>query len=230
MWREKADLPRRTQRNIICPQYSLDISFLPVENIDPEEKLHQLRETYEQMTEDELCAVADDAYDLTPQAREILQAIISERHLDIQLTAALPAPPDNDLVVLCPVWDESEARFIQNLLDAKSIKSYLGPDNVELVEDFQGQFETGVDIKVAAIDRDRAMAVIDFEPQGDEEEDEQGPAGDEEGRIVSCPKCQSLDVNLDRDPQAPPDGAHFNWRCNACGNRWQDEVSSAAAK
>ena len=37
-----------------------------------------LRQNYARMTEDELGAVADDAYDLTPVAREALQAEISE--------------------------------------------------------------------------------------------------------------------------------------------------------
>ena len=39
------------------------------------------------MTEDELSAVAEDAYDLTPIATEVLQAEIAARGLPVQLKA-----------------------------------------------------------------------------------------------------------------------------------------------
>lgn len=58
-----------------------------MENLDPAQEWQQLQETYGLMTEDELCTVAQDAYDLTPTAREALQAIIRERGLKIELKA-----------------------------------------------------------------------------------------------------------------------------------------------
>jgi hypothetical protein len=57
-------------------------------------------DNYRHMTEDELCRVADDAFDLVPIAREALQAVASERGLKIQL-AAVPPPPTP---VLLDAW------------------------------------------------------------------------------------------------------------------------------
>ena len=50
---------------------------LPMESVD--QQLWQLKENYARMTEGELGALAEDAYDLTTIAREALQAVISER-------------------------------------------------------------------------------------------------------------------------------------------------------
>lgn len=219
-----------------------------MESTDPQEVSRQLRETYGQMTEEELCAVAEDAVDLTPVAKEALHAVISERGLHIQLKTATASPedqglaaPDKDgLVYLCPVWTDEGARHIQDLLNTESIPSYLGPDNVRRVEDFRRFFNSAVDLKVAAADRDRAMALLepaeteDERELKDEEEDEdeqdnkvdlENVEGLEEGKgYVLCPKCQSPEVDIDRDPQLPPDGATIPWLCNACGHKWKTDV------
>lgn len=160
-----------------------------MENIDPEEERRRLRETYGQMTEDELCAVADDAFDLTPIAKETLQAEIQERGLKVQLNATPPSAsvdtPDDDLVGICRLWDQSEAARVKGILDAASIPSYLGPENVFDLEDFKSGFEHGVDLKVSAVMRDHAMATL----AQAESEDEEDPPGDDEGYVVLCPKC-----------------------------------------
>jgi DNA-directed RNA polymerase subunit M/transcription elongation factor TFIIS len=218
-----------------------------MESIDPQQQWRELRETYGQMSEDELCAVAEDARDLTPVAKEALQAEISERGLNIQLktvTASLEdqglAAPDKDgLVYLCPVWSEEGARYVQDLLNTESIPSYLGPDNVRRVEDFKRFFGAGVDVKVAAADRDRAMAALepaeaedgreleDEEEFEDEEEQDdkvnlEDVEGLEEGKdYVLCPKCQSPEVDIESDPQIPPDDATIPWRCNVCSHKWK---------
>ena len=50
-----------------------------MESVD--QQVRQLKENYEHMTEGELCAVAENAYDLTEIAREALQAVVSEKVL-----------------------------------------------------------------------------------------------------------------------------------------------------
>jgi hypothetical protein len=221
-----------------------------MESIDPQQQSRQLRETYSQMTEEELCAVAEDAFDLTPVAREALQAIISDRHLAIQLKTAPPLPEDPDLtapdedglVYLCPVWSEDGARRVQELLNTESIPSYLGPDNVRRVEDFKRFFDSAVDLKVAAADRDRAMALLELaeakdepeledkeEAEDDEEQDDKVNLDDvedlEEGKgYVLCPECHSPEVDIDSDPQIPPDDATIPWCCNVCGHKWKTNV------
>ena len=72
----------------------------PMESVD--QQFRQLKENYEHMTEGELYALAEKAYDLTEIAREALQAVIMEKGVDLRLKldplAPLP-PEDEDLVI-----------------------------------------------------------------------------------------------------------------------------------
>ena len=54
-----------------------------MESVD--QQFRQLKENYEHMTEGELAALAEEAYDLTEIAREALQAVITEKGLDLRL-------------------------------------------------------------------------------------------------------------------------------------------------
>jgi hypothetical protein len=54
-----------------------------MESVD--QQLRQLKENYEHMTEGELYALAEKAYDLTEIARKALQAVIAGKKLAIQL-------------------------------------------------------------------------------------------------------------------------------------------------
>ena len=64
------------------------------------ENIEQLKATYAGMTEDELAAVASDAYDLTDIAQQALRVVISNRGLNIIVKTAPVAPsgpePDTD--------------------------------------------------------------------------------------------------------------------------------------
>ncbi|HET8889580.1 MAG TPA: hypothetical protein VFQ41_11805 [Candidatus Angelobacter sp.] len=183
-------------------------------------------------------------------AKETLQAVISERDLNIQLKTATASPedqglaaPDKDgLVYLCPVWTDEGARHIQDLLNTESIPSYLGPDNARRVEDFKRFFGSAVDLKVAAADQDRAMALLNAaeakneralkdeeEFEDEDEQDDQVNLDDveglEEGKgYVLCPKCHAPEVDIDSDPQMLPDAATIPWLCNACGHKWKTDV------
>ena len=52
------------------------------------DNLDQLRQTYAEMSEDELAAIAADAYDLTDAAKGVLRKEISRRGLNIELQTA----------------------------------------------------------------------------------------------------------------------------------------------
>ena len=54
-------------------------------DFDPNREWRRLSEVYAAMNEDELQAVADDAYELTDIAKQVLQAEISRRGLSIEL-------------------------------------------------------------------------------------------------------------------------------------------------
>lgn len=131
-----------------------------MESIDPEVVRRQLQENYEQMTEDELSVVAEDAYDLTDPARETLQAEIARRGLNIELkTPPLPAHTlDDDLIretvfelvhskpeddigfnVLCPQCHSPEVVFQGREMGAT--------DNPETVDDTQEEEGPPADAK-----------------------------------------------------------------------------------
>lgn len=217
-----------------------------MESLDQQEQWHQLRDTYCQMTEEELCRVADDAFDLVPIAREALRAVISERGLKIQLAQAPPPPPERSdyqehaedaedtedpedpedpahrLVCVRKVRSESEAQQLKALLDANFIASCLGPENIVDLEDFKASFDGGVELKVHAFNSHRAFnALALFAPQ----EEEEDPDADAEYAVL-CPKCHSQEVTLSN---AVPEAAatsvdtKYHWTCDACGHEWMDE-------
>ena len=219
-----------------------------MENIDPEEARRQLRGTYGQMTEEELCAVAEDANDLTPIAKETLQAVISERGLNIQVKPSPPQPVpidtldtdtsgtdtpdvselDLDLVNVSRLWDADEAKRVKEILDAAFVQSFLGPDNIVDLEDFKSSFDGGVDLKVRGADYARACAAL-ANSSRTEEDREEDPVEDAEEDLnaVHCPKCKSPEVVFQGKDPEPPDrlgvDSPFNWSCDACGYQWKDD-------
>jgi hypothetical protein len=178
-----------------------------MESVD--QQVRQLKENYQQMTEGELCAVAENAYDLTEIAREALQAVISERSLGIQLAAA-PVPDelsdeagsrdderDDELVCVRTLHSESEAKEAKAVLDGNFIASCLGPENIVDLEDFKGRFEGGVGLKVFAGDAGRASKALSFyAPQ--EEEGAENLEEEAKKYAITCPKCNSEEIIFER--------------------------------
>jgi DNA-directed RNA polymerase subunit M/transcription elongation factor TFIIS len=209
-------------------------------DFDSNREWRRLSETYVAMTDEELQAVADDAYELTDIARQVLQAEISRRGLPIESqkeaqTPESPNPPpeeaavnpaEMDLVELFRVWDMDEATQVKERLDAASVPSYLGPDLVDDVRLLRTSFERGVGIKVRNFDEQRAMAALAHSsrtPQPDTPADEV----DDGEYAVHCPKCHSTEIvfqSLDLDPETKSAfDSKFNWSCDACGYQWKDD-------
>ena len=202
---------------------------------DPQEA-QRLQEGYAQRTDGELQAVADDGYELTDAAQQILRAEIHQRRLDIRLrdkaeTAGAPGdalpgdfdPAALDLVPVRSVWDQAEASRAKRILNESGIPCFLGPDNLEEEDTFNMNFRKGVDLKVRYVDNQRARGAIrqalDSNPQS-------GPESIREAS-VRCPQCDSEEVvfqGRDRPPGADPDSeAKFNWNCDACRYHWSDD-------
>jgi hypothetical protein len=209
-----------------------------MESIDPEEARRKLRETYELMTEDELSVVAEDAYDLTDLARETLQTEITERGFKIQLKTAPQATArdgpdaeapldisDLDLAVVARVRDISEATQVKEILDAACIPWCLGGDNTTDLNNFKESFEDGVYISVLKSDRVRARNALG--PLVLAEADQKDDAEEEREYAVLCPKCQSPEVTLQGDSEAPMlvvfEDVPYRWICDVCGHQWTDD-------
>ena len=190
-----------------------------------------LRETYGQMTEDEICAGAEDTYELTPIALEALQSEISERKLNIQVKTAPPAPPkiqplaDMDLVVINLFRDAGEARAAKEILNAAGVISYLGPENLTNLDEFNGNFEIGVELKVASFNYQRAMAALVKARSESDTEEAAGESDPEENEdyAVLCPRCRSSAIVFEGRVPAPGLESKFTWTCDACGHQWQDD-------
>src|SRR5690242_8324849 len=148
-----------------------------------DEEWRHLTEQYAQMSEIGLEGLADEAYDLTDMAREVLRAEIARRGLRFQLRDQ-PAPPDTsadieraanfdpselDLVSVARIFDWEDAAWYKNVLNDAGIPSYFGPNNVESVEELKTAFdaekiaankrgyEAGIECKVPSKDAQMAF-------------------------------------------------------------------------
>lgn len=198
-----------------------------MESVD--RQFRQQKENYEHLTEGELCALAEDAYDLTEIAREALKSVLSERGIAVRLKLEPPAESDGDegLIILTRHgWpaNAEQARMTMGALSAAGIPSFLGPDNVMHLEEFQGKFDGPVSLKIRDVDRNRAVAALRralAAAWGDSKDPEE-----EKNYAILCPKCHSAEVVLEgRDSELaePPPTAKFLWNCDACSYRWVDE-------
>ena len=195
-----------------------------------------MKEHYAGMTEDEIGALAADAYHLTEIGREALAAVIAEKGFKIQLSEAPPpeeprgvgdSEDELDLKSLCQVKSEADARRAKGILDAKFIASCLGPDDIADLENFKGSFDGGVDLKVFSEDRLRAVrALNEYAPDLMKWDDDTPEDEEELDYAVTCPKCQSEDVVFDERDAQPEEEKFpdkFHWTCAACQHQWQDE-------
>ena len=168
-----------------------------MESVD--QQLRQQKENYEHMTEGELCALAEDAYDLTEIARDALQAVITERGFTVRLKLEPPTPPsveppDDDLVIFGWPKSAEEAGRTMKTLAAAGIPSFLS-------------------LEVRADDVKRAHAALD---RAYDEEHKDDP--EEKDYAILCPKCHSAKVVMagsDIDLVVAPPRAKFQWevRC-----------------
>lgn len=183
-----------------------------MESVD--QQLQQLKENYEHMTEEELCAIAENAYDLTEIAREALQAVITEKGIAVRLKLEPPPsaepPEDEDLVIFVRPKSAEEAGRTMETLAAAGIPSFLS-------------------LEVRADDLKRAEAALyPAENDDDQQEQEEEPEDSEDKTAFAmfCPKCHSDAVvlrNCERAPGASPQDTKYNWSCDACGHQWKDE-------
>ncbi|HEY2499687.1 MAG TPA: hypothetical protein VGK24_21720 [Candidatus Angelobacter sp.] len=210
-------------------------------DIDPVIIQRRLAENYSRMTEGELAAMAEKAYDLIPVAKETLEAEIRNRGLRIPLQSEPAAEPelpeiaedarpddynpaDWDLVNLDRLWDADRAKWVKEVLDAANIASYFGPDNVTDLSDLKSGYNTGLYVRVRAVDRGNASRALFNAP--DENEQPQEELSEDAEFAVLCPKCRSAEVVFQgQDAEnAPADAdAKYFWQCDDCGYEWKDD-------
>jgi DNA-directed RNA polymerase subunit M/transcription elongation factor TFIIS len=211
---------------------------LTMSDIDIGKQWRALEETYGQMGEEELRDLAGKAYDLTDVAKQALQAQILSRGLQIELREHPADAPDSheaepagdfdpgelSLVSVTLVWDAERARRVMSALHAAGFAAYLGRDNLENVGEFHSSFDTGVEVRVRDVDQQRALHALSLLPS----EKQDGAAEEEQEYVARCPKCHSDEIVFEElvaaaSATGSPTSNKFRWRCDACGNEWEDD-------
>ena len=216
-----------------------------------DQEWRELTELYSQMSEGELQALANEAYDLTDMARDVLRGEISRRGLHMQLqdqpaptevgqNHAPPSaefdPAELDLVPFGRVFDIDEARRIKSIFENGGVLSYFGPDHVENVEELKAAFdaekaeslkrgfEVGIEYSVPRKYRDQAFRV---RANAAQETPADADPADDVDLVALCPRCHASDItfqSLETEEGADPDvDSKYNWSCDACGYQWKDD-------
>jgi len=108
-----------------------------MEMVDRVEEWQRLQASYSSKTDEELQALADESYELTELAQQVLKSEIARRGLPFKLKELSKPPGFNpepgefdpselELVVVRRVWDLTEARQVRGILDDAGIPSFLG--------------------------------------------------------------------------------------------------------
>lgn len=207
---------------------------------DIQKQWRALDETYTAMSDEELCSLAEKAYELTDVAQQALAGQMSARKLKVAL--AEQVPPDSgeveegergdfdadelELAAVTRVWDANRANGVMQGLYAAGIPAYLGRDNVEKVSEFHSSFDSGPEVRVRRIDEQRALQALSRIAA--EPDDEAEGELEDETYVVLCPVCKSDEVVFEELVAAASasDGGSsqkFHWRCDGCGHEWEDE-------
>jgi hypothetical protein len=207
-------------------------------DIDVQKEWRELLETYSQMADQELQSLAAEGYELTDLAKQALQSQLKARGLKADLVETPPVseafdegdqrdqrgnvdPSELDLIDVMRAWDANEARTLKSALDKGGVPSFIGPNNLDSVDDYHGSFENGIPIRVRESDQQRAARAL--APMFSAVPKDTSAEDDYQAR---CPKCHSDEIvflELDRSSSPPDAEPKFHWHCDACGNDWEDD-------
>lgn len=206
--------------------------------VDGEKERQRLTERYFAMEDGELNKIAADWDSLSDAARDVLQAEMSRRGLQmpVQLTemaqaakrqSELPMPE-----ILRRYRDLTEALVAKSILDSAGIESFLADDNLVRMDWLYSNLIGGVKLLVRPTDAEAASELLDetAPTQFDVE-------GLGEYQQPKCPKCGSMDVNdnvQDKYLKAagfiaglPLKSTRTGWTCQSCGNNWDDDAAAS---
>jgi DNA-directed RNA polymerase subunit M/transcription elongation factor TFIIS len=133
---------------------------------------------------------------------------------------------DRKLTEICKVYSERDALKVQDLLDGVNIPFFMGPEKATGVDAVTSDFTKGVVVEIMQIGYPWAgPAMRRYEPEDDPDPKEEVEL---EEQPVRCPRCHSTEVvfeGLDSKAESAADEASqkFEWQCDSCGNRWEDD-------
>lgn len=201
--------------------------------VDPDIERQRLVAYYAGLPEGELRAVAADLNSLTDTAQQALKDELARRRLAVPIPkpttgSASPAGaiPHPRLVTVQEFVHWDEAVLAKGILNSAGLDCYLADENIVRTDWFLSNAVGGVKLWVREEDRAAAAELInqaqlkDFQVEG---------IG--EYKQPKCPACGSLDIYykdlgghnflarwfFNQYPNTEP-----GWRCNSCGNRWEE--------
>jgi len=208
--------------------------------LDPAGETLRLSAHYRRLTDDELVGLAWQASELTDGAQQALAQEIANRGLKIppNKSAAPPRPQppdpaddakspyaeDRELIALCTVWSSADALKVQGLLDAAAIPFYIGPEKATDVEAVTSNFADGLTVQIMKVGFSWAQQALQQYFPADEPPAEK--FGQRDNLAIRCPRCRSTEVvfeDLDRAPENSKLSPKFQWTCDSCGHKWQDD-------
>lgn len=198
--------------------------------LEPQEERRRLAELYAGKTREELEKLADAADSLTDPARDALKFELSRRKLDIPLRE--PTIPGEEVeapkvVVLRQFRDVPAALLAKSILDSAAIECFLANVNTIRLDWLWSNALGGVKLLVREGDVEAADELLDQKRV--EGFDVEGMGHFTQPR---CPHCQSFDVSFKGLNKhlaygsialgVPYPVAHIGWRCDSCGQMWED--------
>lgn len=204
-------------------------------SVDAAAEWNRLAQNYREKSDDELEVIAAEAYDLTDTGREVLAAEIQARKLPLKLTLK-PEPQsaslrnfthvfndrsddDFQLATVYNAQNPEELLAVTRILDDVDTPYFIADENFERAEDYQGTFENGVAIKVAACEIQRVSEILEDSLPAEMWDSDEGPAPELLDPV--CPACHSKEVIfVCKDPL---EKGMFRWRCKDCKLLWIDD-------
>jgi hypothetical protein len=173
--------------------------------IDSAQEWRRLQELYAGMGEDELEAVAGQAYELTDIAKQALHAEISRRNLKLMVRLApTPKEPeiaagpkddldaaDLDLRLVISVENLEQAEWVKQKLNQSGVLCRFGPQVIEDAHRVRFSDRHPVGVRVLLEDEKRARHLLqDFSARFGKEDEEE----EESDYSARCPKCHSTEI------------------------------------
>jgi hypothetical protein len=197
---------------------------------DPQRERQRLAELYAAMSDAELLHVADDPDSLTDAALDAIEDEAERRGLQIDLEkdGATVTPEFSRLLVIRNFRGLPEAWVAKGALAAAGVESHLLDEN--MVRLGYPNAVGGVRLCVREPDAARAFEVLNQPPESFALEEDHATSEYQQPR---CPKCGSCDVKIGGSSAAAgyvtmADGIPIllrtlRWKCNACGDRWEEK-------
>lgn len=199
---------------------------------DPEQERLRLAELYSHQTDEELQAIAAQAYELTELARTLLRGELAKRGLTVPV---LEYPPGDEVeirrrVTIRQFRDLPEALLAKGSLDSAEIESDLVDDNIVRLDWFWSNLMGGVKLQVDPEDAEAANEILNQPIL--EGFDAAGPG---QYRQPRCPNCDSLDVSYQELNKPVSYFAAYvgvpipvyrrAWRCHSCHAQWENDAA-----